>query len=136
MNKCTVSWASKKQPTIALSSMEAELVAATEAAKEAVYLDSFVKELGCTSIQPQPIHLSVDNKAAIDSSYNPENHSRSRHIERKHYFIRELVEMGRIVVPYVNSTDNLADFFTKPLKPSRFFALRDRIMNVRRPSSK
>ena len=136
MNKCTVSWASKKQPTIALSSMEAELVAATEAAKEAVYLDSFVKELGCTSIQSQPIHLSVDNKAAIDSSYNPENHSRSRHIERKHYFIRELVEMGRIVVPYVNSADNLADFFTKPLKPSRFFALRDRIMNVRRPSSK
>ena len=66
--------------------MEAELVAATGAAKEAVYLDSFVKELGCTSIQPQPIHLSVDNKAAIDSSYNPENHSRSRHIERKHYF--------------------------------------------------
>ena len=136
MNKCTVSWASKKHPTIALSSMEAELVAATEAAKEAVYLDSFVKELGCTSIQSQPIHLSVDNKAAIDSSYNPENHSRSRHIERKHYFIRELVEMGRIVVPYVNSADNLADFFTKPLKPSRFFALRDRIMNVRRPSSK
>ena len=116
--------------------MEAELVAATEAAKEAVYLDSFVKELGCTPIQSQPIHLSVDNKAAIDSDYNPEIHSRSRHIERKHYFIRELVEMGRIVVPYVNSTDNLADFFTKPLKPSRFFALRDRIMNVRRPSSK
>ena len=136
MNKRTVSWASKKQPTIALSYMEAELVAATEAAKEAVYLDSFVKELGCTPIQSQPIHLSVDNKAAIDSSYNPENHSRSRHIERKHYFIRELVEMGRIVVPYVNSADNLADFFTKPLKPSRFFALRDRIMNVRRPSSK
>ena len=118
--------------------MEAELVAATEAAKEAVYLDSFVKELGCTSIQSQPIHLSVDNKAAIDSSYNPENHSRSRHIEHKHYFIPELVEMGRIVVQYVNSNsaDNLADFFTKPLKPSRFFALRDRIMNVRRPSSK
>ena len=46
VNKCTVSWASKKQPTIALSSMEAELVATTEAAKEAVYLDSFVKELG------------------------------------------------------------------------------------------
>jgi len=46
------------------------------------------------------------------------------------------VEMGRIVVPYVNSADNLADFFTKPLKPSRFFALCGRITNVRRPSSK
>merc|ERR1712070_1045282 len=92
--------------------------------------------VGVGEPQSQPIHLSVDNKAAIDSSYNPENHSLSRHIEREHYFIRELVEMGRIVVPYVNSADNLADFFTKPLKPSRFFALRDRIMNVRRPSSK
>jgi hypothetical protein len=46
MNRCTISWASKKQPTIALSSCEAEVVAATEAAKEAVYLDNFVKELG------------------------------------------------------------------------------------------
>lgn len=87
MNKCTISWASKKQPTIALSSCEAEVVAATEAAKEAVYLDHFVKELGYKKLQSQPIHLSLDNQAAIDSSYNPENHQRTRHIERKHYFI-------------------------------------------------
>ena len=48
------------------------------------------------------------------------------------YFIRELVEDGKIVVPFVSSADNLADFFTKPLPPARFFALRDRIMNVYR----
>ena len=78
-----------------------------------------------------PIHLSLDNKAAIDSSYNPENHARTKHIDRRHYFIRELVEEGRLVVPYVASVDNQADFFTKPLKPVRFFVLRDKIMNVR-----
>ena len=58
-----------------------------------------------------PIRLSLDNKAAIDSSYNPENHARTKHIDRRHYFIRELVEEGRLVVPYVQSADNLADFF-------------------------
>ena len=133
MNRCTISWASKKQPTIALSSCEAEVVAATEAAKEAVYLDNFVKELGYKHDEAQPIHLSLDNQAAIDSSYNPEHHQRTRHIDRKHYFIQELVEQGRIVVPFVRSDQNLADFFTKPLRPARFFSLRDKIMNVRHP---
>ena len=90
MNRCTISWASKKQPTIALSSCEAEVVAATEAAKEAVYLDNFVKELGYKQGEAQPaIHLSLDNQAAIDSSYNPENHQRTRHIDHKYYFIRD-----------------------------------------------
>ena len=72
------------------SSCEVEVAAAPEAAKEAVYLDNFVKEIECNPIQSKPIHLSLDNQAAIDSSYNPKNHQRTRHIERKHYFIREL----------------------------------------------
>ena len=130
MSKAAISWGSKKQPTIALSSCESEIMAASEAAKEAVYLDRFVDELGFKG-DNDPIHLSLDNKAAIDSSYNPENHSRTKHIDRRHYFIRELVEEGRLVVPFVSSEDNLADFFTKPLKPVRFFVLRDKIMNVR-----
>ena len=104
-------------------------MAASEAAKEAIYLDRFIAELGFKS-SSNPIHLSLDNKAAIDSSYNPENHARTKHIDRRHYFIRELVEEGRLVVPYVASVDNHADFFTKPLKPARFFVLRNKIMNV------
>ena len=54
----------------------------------------------------------------------------TKHIDRRHYFIRELVEANRIVVPFVPSEANLADFFTKPLKPSKFFPMRDQIMNV------
>ena len=129
MSKAAISWSSKKQPTIALSSCESEIMAASEAAKEAIYLDRFIAELGFKS-SSNPIHLSLDNKAAIDSSYNPENHARTKHIDRRHYFIRELVEEGRLVVPYVASVDNHADFFTKPLKPARFFVLRNKIMNV------
>ena len=129
MSKAAISWSSKKQPTIALSSCESEIMAASEGAKEAVYLDRFVSELGFKT-SDEAVHLSLDNKAAIDSSYNPENHSRTKHIDRRHYFIRELVELNRIVVPFVSSADNLADFFTKPIKPVRFFELRNKIMNV------
>ena len=128
MSKAAISWGSKKQPTIALSSCESEIMAASEAAKEAIYLDRFVDELGY-KLSDEPIHLSLDNKAAIDSSYNPENHARTKHIDRRHYFIRELVEEGRLVVPFVSTVDNHADFFTKPLRPCRFFELRNKIMN-------
>ena len=82
---------------VALSSCESEIMAASEAAKEAVYLDRFVDELGYISVN-EPIHLSLDNKAAIDSSYNPENHARTKHIDRRHYFIRELVDLKRVVL--------------------------------------
>ena len=63
-------------------------MAASEAANEAVYLDQLLDELGF-KLDSEPIQLSLDNKAAVDSSYNPENHSRTKHTERRHYFIRE-----------------------------------------------
>ena len=103
-------------------------MAGTEAAKEAVYLGNFLSELGLPP--DSPITLGMDNSAAIDLSYNPEHHSRTKHIERRHYFIRECVENGRIRVPYVATADNMADFFTKPLPAKSFFRMRDIIMNV------
>ena len=63
-------------------------------------------------------------------AYNPEHHAKTKHIQRRHFFVRELVEDFRITVPFVRSESNDADFFTKPLKSSQFFALRDRIMNI------
>ena len=63
-------------------------------------------------------------------AYNPEHHQRTKHIERRHFFIREAVEQGQIRVPFVRTDDNIADFFTKPLSSKRFFYLRDIIMNV------
>ena len=104
-------------------------MAASEAAKEAVFLDSLISELGFKD-DSEPIHLHCDNKAAVDSAYNPENHARTKHIDRRHYFIRELVEDGKIVVPFVPTDLNIADFFTKSLKAAKFFPLRNKIMNV------
>ena len=103
-------------------------MAASEGAKEALYLKRFLAELGQTS--SDPVSLGTDNKAARDLAYNPEHHSRTKHIERRHFFIREAVESLEITVPFVRSADNLADFFTKPLSASAFFPMRDTIMNV------
>ena len=75
-------------------------MAASEAAKEAISLDRLLTELGFRT-DSEPIHLHCDNKAAVDSDYNPENHARTKHIDRRHYFIRELVEDGKLVVPFV-----------------------------------
>ena len=77
-----------------------------------------------------PIELGVDNEAARELAYNPEHHERTKHIDRRHFFVREKVEEGVITVPYVNTDDNIADFFTKPLDAKKFRAFRDRIMNI------
>ena len=103
-------------------------MAASEAAKEGIYLRSFAAELDKSLIDgPTPIH--ADNKAAIDLSYNPEHHQRTKHINRRHFFIRDCVENMEISVPFVGTADNRADFFTKALPQRQFFALRKLIMN-------
>ena len=72
----------------------------------------------------------MDNQAARELAYNPEHHERTKHIDRRHFFVREKVEEGVVTVPYVRTDDNIADFFTKPLEPKKFRAFRDRIMNI------
>eukprot|EP00965_Chrysotila_dentata_P019375 644572-Pleurochrysis_carterae.AAC.2 len=72
--QAAISWSSKKQASVALSSCEAEIVAASEAAKEAVCLRALFSELGLPQAQPTP--LAMSNKSAIDLAYNPEHHQR------------------------------------------------------------
>ena len=103
-------------------------MAGSEAAKEAVHLSRLATELGMH--EDGTVDLLMDNRSAIDVAYNPEHHGRMKHVARRHFFIRELVEDHKIRVPFVRTDDNLADFFTKPLRASIFFPLRDKIMNV------
>ena len=108
-------------------------MALSEAAKEALYLRDFLDELELSD--GRPMSLGCDNQAAGDLAYNPEHHQRTKHIARRHFFVREAVEDLRLVVPFVSTVDNMADFFTKPLNPADFFRMRDVIMNVpSRPS--
>ena len=103
-------------------------MAASEGAKEAVYFDRLLEELNHSD--GRPVQVGCDNTGARDLAYNPEHHATSKHIERRHFFVREMVENMRIRVPYVRTADNLADFFTKPLPPRVFIEMRDTIMNV------
>jgi hypothetical protein len=128
LNKAAIAWGSKKQTSVALSSCEAELMAGSEAAKEAVYFRRFQEELGY--FDAEPTKLAMDNQAGIAIAYNPELHAKTKHIARRHFFIRELVEQQRISVPFVNAIDNWADFFTKALRPKQFTRMRNAIMNI------
>eukprot|EP00965_Chrysotila_dentata_P031581 1053458-Pleurochrysis_carterae.AAC.1 len=71
-NQAAISWSSKKQPSVALPSCEAEIIAASEATKKAVYLRSLFADLGLAVTEPTA--LSMDNKSVIDLAYNPEHH--------------------------------------------------------------
>ena len=124
-----LSWGSRKQKSIALSTCEAEIIALSEAAKDVIYLRKLVKGLGDPETRPTP--LSTDSKSARDVSYNPEHHDRMKHVERRHFYVRDMVESFKIEVPYVPTEQNPADFFTKPMKnASRFRELRKVVMNL------
>ena len=113
-----------------MSSHEAEIIALSEAAKDVVYLRKLVK--GLDAPEPGPTQLASDSKSARDVSYNPEHHDRMKHVERRHYFVRDMVEAFELEVPFVRTHDNLADLLTKPMKNStRFRELRNAIMNIR-----
>jgi hypothetical protein len=123
-----LSWGSRKQKSIALSSCEAEIIALSEAAKDMVYLRKLVRGLG--EPEPGPSVLATDSQSARDVSYNPEHHDRMKHVQRRHFFIRDMVESFELEVPFVRTADNIADFFTKPMKSaSQFHAFRKTIMN-------
>lgn len=111
-----ISWLSQKQASVAISTTEAEIVAASEAAREAVWLKRLLSIM--TVLKDSPC-LQVDNEAAVKLAHNPELHRRTKHIQIRHFFVRELVTEGEIQVIRVSSELQLADMLTKPLHKPR-----------------
>jgi hypothetical protein len=109
-------------------------MALSEGAKEAAHLSMLYEEIGLRDETDEPVNLACDNTGARALAYNPEHHAKVKHIERRHFFVREMVENMRIRVPFVSTIDNLADFFTKPLPAKAFYPMRDQIMNVPLPA--
>ena len=114
-NGGAVSWKSSKQATTADSTTEAEYIAASEAAKEAVWMRKFVSELGVVPNMVYPINIFCDNTGAIAQAKEPRAHQKSKHIQRKYHILREFVGAADIVVQKVASADNVSDPLTKAM---------------------
>jgi transposase InsO family protein len=111
-----VAWSSKKQQTVALSTAEAEYIAATHLAKQVLWHRSLYSELDFSL--PTTSTIFTDNQAAIAISHHPEFHARTKHIDINYHFLRDLISAGTLNTVYINTKDNLADLFTKGLSRS------------------
>lgn len=122
-----ISWCSRKQPVIALSSTEAKYIAAAECCKELLYLKSLFEEI---LNEPVMIELNVElfECSAIALIKSGIVNKRSKHINVKFRFIHELVKDGAVKVKYCPTNVQLADIFTKPLSAVKFNDLRDRLL--------
>ena len=122
-----VSWRSRKQSTVALSSCEAEYMALTDATPEAKFLRQLCVDLGI--VNANYVLLNVDNQGAINLAKNPMYHKRSKHIDVKYHFIKSEVQSGSIQLAYIPSDQNVADVFTKPISNVKLGKFRSFIAN-------
>lgn len=120
INGGAVVWASSKQHSVALSSTEAEFVAASETCKSAIWLKQLLSEL---QFKVTPT-ISVDNQSAIKLIQNPQFHKRTKHIDVRYQFIREQYELGNININYIPTNLQESDILTKPLSKTTFQNLR------------
>ncbi|KAL0427501.1 UNVERIFIED_CONTAM: Secreted RxLR effector protein [Sesamum latifolium] len=115
LNGGVVAWKSSKQDTTADSTMEAEYIAASEAAKEAVWMKNYIQELGMVPSIAEPVVIFCDNNGAIAQAKESRSHHRSKHILKRYHLLREMVSRGDCRMDRVSSAENTADPFTKPM---------------------
>ena len=110
LGNTTVSWKTKKQSIVALSSTEAEYVSSCLAVQETVWLRNFLASVGYEQLHPTTIY--EDNQGAIALSKNAKSHPRTKHIDIKYHYVREATEKGQVRLEYCPSELMLADVFT------------------------
>ena len=119
-----VSWMSKKQNSISLSTAEAKYIAVGSYCTQLLWMQKLLHDYG---IFQEHLTIYCDNTSAINITKNPVQHSRTKHIEIQHHFIRELVEDGTLTLEFIYTDDQKADLFTKPLDNKCFEFLRQNI---------
>jgi hypothetical protein len=113
-----VIWSSKKQNCVSISSTEAEYVAASEATMDLAWIRQLLADL---QMPPGgPTKLYIDNESAVKLAVNPVYHSRTKHIDVRYHFIRDMVEKKQVEPARVDTKDNIADSLTKPVPKDKF----------------
>ncbi|KAK9098657.1 hypothetical protein Syun_025702 [Stephania yunnanensis] len=120
LNNGVISWSSKKQSCIALSTMEAEFVACSAAVQEAVWLRRFLSHLGFDKDASSPVLVNCDSQAAIAFTRDPKYHSKTKHIDTKYNFVRDMIAQKEVKVQYISMQKMIADPFTKPIPRDAF----------------
>ena len=121
LGRSLVCWSSKKQNCVSLSTTEAEYIAAGSCCAQLLWMKQTLKDYG---INVKNVPLSCDNESAIKIAHNPVQHSKTKHIQICHHFLRDHVLKGDISIEHVKTEEQLADIFTKPLDEKRFSKLR------------
>lgn len=113
----TISWKSGLQRVVALSTTESEYMSLAEAVKEAIWLKGILKEFG---YEQRSVEIHCDSQSAIALSKNNVHHERTKHIDVKHQFIRDVIAEGEVEVVKISTETNPTDIFTKILAVSKF----------------
>ena len=116
LGKSIISWYSTKQPVVALSTMEAEYIALTPAGQEAIWLKGLLEELG---YKQETVKIFEDNQACMILAKNPQNHKKSKHIQVRFHWIRDLIKDKIIKLEYCKTSSQLADILTKGLSTQK-----------------
>ena len=119
-----MSWSSKKHNCVALSTAEAEYVVTGACCAQLLWMRQTLHDFECHFIK---ILLLCDNESVIKLTNNPISHSRTKHIDIRHHFLRDHETKGDIEIRHVSTQKQLANIFTKPLDESRFCALRSEL---------
>jgi hypothetical protein len=117
-----ISWSSKQQPTIALSTTEAEYMANTQATKEAIWITKLMMDLGYMEEKKMMV-IQCDNQGAISLTKNPIRHARTKHIDVQHHFVQERIENGEVRFEYCPTEHMVVDVLTKALSKERHHKL-------------
>lgn len=112
MSGSAVSWQSRKQKTVSLSSTESEYTALSEASREAVYLRNLLHEI---TGRFHTINLNCDNQSALKLASSHQSHNRSKHIDVRHHYIRDVVKSNYVNIKYIPTEEMPADLLTKGL---------------------